>query len=82
MKICVIGLGCIGLPTACLFANANHEVIGAGVNQETIKKLKEIDPEEISKLMRRRNVVDSRNILDRERRAGAGFKVKVLGDWR
>ena len=45
-------------------------------------KFKEIDPEEISKLMRRRNVVDSRNILERERWAGAGFKVRVLGDGR
>ena len=39
MKICVLGLGYIGLPTACLFANANHEVIGVDVNQETIGKL-------------------------------------------
>ena len=39
MKICVLGLGYIGLPTACLFANANHEVIGVDVNQETIEKL-------------------------------------------
>ena len=28
MKICVIGLGYIGLPTAAMFANAGHEVIG------------------------------------------------------
>ena len=39
MKICILGLGYIGLPTACLFANANHEVIGVDINQETIKKL-------------------------------------------
>jgi UDP-N-acetyl-D-mannosaminuronic acid dehydrogenase len=39
MKICVIGLGYIGLPTACLFANANQEVIGIDVNQETTEKL-------------------------------------------
>ena len=39
MKICVIGLGYIGLPTACLFANAGYEVIGADINQETIEKL-------------------------------------------
>jgi UDP-N-acetyl-D-mannosaminuronic acid dehydrogenase len=38
-KICVIGLGYIGLPTACLFANANHDVVGVDVNQETIEKL-------------------------------------------
>ena len=39
MKICVLGLGYIGLPTACLFANANHEVVGIDVNQEIIEKL-------------------------------------------
>ncbi|NAS88575.1 UDP-N-acetyl-D-mannosamine dehydrogenase [ANME-1 cluster archaeon AG-394-G21] len=39
MKICVLGLGYIGLPTACLFANANHEVIGIDINQKTIEKL-------------------------------------------
>jgi len=39
MKICVLGLGYIGFPTACLFANANHEVIGIDVNQKTIEKL-------------------------------------------
>ncbi|MCK4733301.1 MAG: nucleotide sugar dehydrogenase [Methanophagales archaeon] len=39
MKICVIGLGYIGLPTACLFADAGYEVIGVDVNQETIGKL-------------------------------------------
>lgn len=45
-------------------------------------KFKEIEPEKISKLMRKRNVVDCRNILDKERWVGAGFKVKVLGDGR
>ena len=39
MKICILGLGYIGLPTACLFANAGYEVIGVDVNQETIGKL-------------------------------------------
>jgi UDP-N-acetyl-D-mannosaminuronic acid dehydrogenase len=45
-------------------------------------KFKEIEPEEISKLMRRKNVVDSRNILDRERWEKEGFKVKILGEGR
>ena len=39
MKICILGLGYIGLPTACLFANANHEVVGIDINKEIIKKL-------------------------------------------
>ena len=38
-KICVLGLGYIGLPTACLFANAGYEVVGVDVNQGTIGKL-------------------------------------------
>jgi len=45
-------------------------------------KFKDIEPEEIGRLMRKRNVVDSRNILDKERWKRAGFKVKVLGDGR
>jgi UDP-N-acetyl-D-mannosaminuronic acid dehydrogenase len=39
MKICILGLGYIGLSTACLFANANHEVVGVDLNQKTLKKL-------------------------------------------
>lgn len=45
-------------------------------------KFKELEPREIARLMRKRNVVDSRNILDRERWERAGFKMKVLGDGR
>ena len=41
---------------------------------------KNIDPLEISKLMRNKNVVDARSILDINRWQNAGFKVKVLGD--
>jgi UDP-N-acetyl-D-mannosaminuronic acid dehydrogenase len=39
MRICVLGLGYIGLPTACLFANDNHEIVGIDINQEAIEKL-------------------------------------------
>ena len=39
MKICILGLGYIGLPTACLFANANHKIVGIDINQKTIEKL-------------------------------------------
>ena len=41
---------------------------------------KTIDPTEIFKLMKKKNVVDSRNILDRRKWQKAGFKVKVLGN--
>jgi len=41
MKICILGLGYIGLPTAALFATHGHEVVGIDVNKnivETINK--------------------------------------------
>lgn len=38
MKICVLGLGYIGLPTALLFAQ-KYEVIGVDVNKEVVDKL-------------------------------------------
>jgi UDP-N-acetyl-D-mannosaminuronic acid dehydrogenase len=38
MKICVIGLGYIGLPTALLLANG-HDVIGCDVNKEIVDKI-------------------------------------------
>ncbi len=39
MKVCVIGLGYIGLPTACLIAGAGHEVIGVDINTNIINML-------------------------------------------
>jgi UDP-N-acetyl-D-mannosaminuronic acid dehydrogenase len=44
------------------------------------KVFKKIDPKGISSLMRNKNVVDTRNILDAEQWKKEGFKVKVLGD--
>ncbi len=38
-KICVIGLGYIGLPTAAMFANQGLEVIGVDTNQSIIDTL-------------------------------------------
>jgi len=35
-KICVIGLGYIGLPTASLLANRGYKVCGVDVVQETV----------------------------------------------
>ena len=43
-------------------------------------EFKEFDPKGISELMRNKNIVDTRNILDVERWREAGFKVKVMGD--
>jgi len=38
-KICIIGLGYIGLPTACMFANNGFEVLGVDVDEDIIGKL-------------------------------------------
>jgi len=35
-KICIVGLGYIGLPTAALLANNNFEVIGVDINKKTV----------------------------------------------
>ena len=39
MKICVLGLGYIGLPTALLFAANGHQVLGVDVNSKVVKSL-------------------------------------------
>jgi UDP-N-acetyl-D-mannosaminuronic acid dehydrogenase len=38
-KICMLGLGYIGLPTASMFANAGLEVVGVDVNEEVVRTL-------------------------------------------
>lgn len=35
-KVCVIGLGYIGLPTAALLASQGHEVVGVDINQHAV----------------------------------------------
>ncbi len=39
MKICIMGQGYIGLPTAALFTMNNCEVVGVDVNKEVVEKL-------------------------------------------
>ncbi len=41
MKICIIGQGYIGLPTAALFAEHGCEVVGVDINEDIIKTLNE-----------------------------------------
>lgn len=41
MKICVLGLGYIGLPTAALFAAHGHNVVGVDINKGIIDSIKE-----------------------------------------
>ena len=38
--ICVVGLGYIGLPTACLLAKAGYQVIGVDIDKSKIRNLK------------------------------------------
>ena len=40
-RICVVGLGYIGLPTACYLAKAGYKVIGVDTNEKIIQTLKE-----------------------------------------
>ena len=40
MKICVMGLGYIGFPTACLMAKAGHTVVGVDVSEAIINRLR------------------------------------------
>ncbi len=37
MKICVLGLGYVGLPTACMFAVQGHKVVGVDVKPEVVE---------------------------------------------
>ena len=40
LRICVIGLGYVGLPTALIINSKNYEVIGVDINSNLIKNLK------------------------------------------
>ena len=39
MKLCVLGLGYIGLPTAAMFANAGHDVTGVDKKAAIVEAL-------------------------------------------
>ncbi len=64
MKIAVIGLGYIGLPTAAMFANAGHNVVGVDYNTHIIDALKHgqiiIEEDNLGELVRK--VTDSGNL--------------------
>jgi len=38
-KICIIGLGYIGLPTAAMFATHGHQIVGVDVNEKVVDAL-------------------------------------------
>ncbi|MCK4555832.1 MAG: nucleotide sugar dehydrogenase, partial [Candidatus Aenigmarchaeota archaeon] len=39
MKVCIIGLGYIGFPTACLMAKAGHNVVGVDISEERVNSI-------------------------------------------
>lgn len=43
-------------------------------------QFKQIEPQKVSMLVRNKNLVDTRNVLDHKKWEQAGFKIKVLGD--
>jgi UDP-N-acetyl-D-mannosaminuronic acid dehydrogenase len=43
-KVCVVGLGYIGLPTAAMLASRGHEVVGCDVNENVLRNLNEGQP--------------------------------------
>jgi UDP-N-acetyl-D-mannosaminuronic acid dehydrogenase len=44
MKICVVGLGYIGLPTAAMFASRGHEVIGCDISERVVAAVNAGEP--------------------------------------
>lgn len=43
-KVCVVGLGYIGLPTAAMLASCGHEVIGCDVNESVVRSINDGEP--------------------------------------
>jgi len=42
-KICIIGLGYVGLPTACILSLKGFKVVGVDTNSKLVKKLNQVD---------------------------------------
>ena len=39
MKICIVGLGYVGLPAACVLAQSGHEVVGVEIRSDVVEGL-------------------------------------------
>lgn len=65
MKICILGLGYIGLPTAALFATHGHEVVGVDINKNIVDSINEgiapFDEPELPELLEK--AVTSKNLV-------------------
>ncbi|CEG13904.1 UDP-N-acetyl-D-mannosaminuronic acid dehydrogenase [groundwater metagenome] len=69
-KICVIGLGYIGLPTATMFATHGYNIVGVDINQEVVENLNqgkihiELEPE-MKELIQK--AIKSKNLIIRSK---------------
>lgn len=63
-KICVVGLGYIGLPTAAVFAKAGYEIVGVDVSERVVNSLNngEIHIEEVGLPEVVKEVVEAGNL--------------------
>ena len=64
-KVCVIGLGCIGLPTACILSSKGFKVVGVDTNQKLVEELSQvnIDPIEPGLAGLANSVIKSGNFI-------------------
>jgi len=65
MKICILGLGYIGLPTAALFSTHGHEVVGIDINKNIVETANKVitpfDEPGLSELLQ--EAITSKNLI-------------------
>jgi UDP-N-acetyl-D-mannosaminuronic acid dehydrogenase len=79
-KICIIGLGYIGLPAAAMFASNGHKVIGVDINNEVIDTLEKgevIIEEPYLKNMVQQGVASGNLIASKEPQEADAFIIAV-----
>jgi len=64
-KVCVIGLGYIGLPTACILSSKGFKIVGVDINQELVGELNQvnIDPLEPGLVDLANSAIKSGNLI-------------------
>jgi len=79
-KICIIGLGYIGLPAAAMFASNGHKVIGVDINNEVIDALEKgevIIEEPYLKNMVEQEVISGNLIASKKPQVADAFIIAV-----
>jgi UDP-N-acetyl-D-mannosaminuronic acid dehydrogenase len=79
-KMCIVGLGYIGLPAAAMFASNGHKVIGVDINNEVIDALEKgevIIEEPYLKNMVKQEVASGNLIASREPQEADAFIIAV-----